>query len=590
MTRRIAFAYVVPALLLLCWPPKGVAGECAGNGRNLPATCGNLFAPVLTHDVGGAAKSVVAGDFNGDGRIDIAVVTDPPSGLSVLTGDGSGGLCPPTRVETGAWPYAIDAGDLNGDGRDDLVVGTTFNRVLHVFLSEPDGLHFREYRREGSGPRQVELEDVNQDGIIDMVTLQWDVSGVFGVSLGLGDGTFSEMRFFALGGSVEEIAACDLNGDGRRDMVATDRIRNGLVACLGRGDGSFDAPIFTEVGPKYEPRPIATGDFNQDGYDDVVTANSVLDGTVAVFLGRGGGTFSAGREFVVGSFTADLVIADFTGDGFKDIATVGQDRDIVSLLIGLGGGDFGAAHGYWIMDLPLAAVAADLDHDGVPDLVVGGVDAHGVSVLLNLNRKIPKPVPVRVTFVPGVVDQSSGAEWIQARIELPPDREPADVDVASILFDQTYRVHPEQVAREVIGPQGRPALIVRLTKPILWRVDAGSNLFSVTGCFNSGEIFGGEGVLRTKVRSGGVVFPARIVSPLGALPVEIEVPGEYVSRAMVEVFDIHGRLLRSWRAPISGRIVWDGRRAGGGRVASGVYLLRLRCANSQSIVKTVVAR
>ena len=133
-----------------------------------------------------------------------------------------------------------------------------------------------------------------------------------------GDGTFQAKQSFDTGGRPESVAVGDFNGDGKSDLVTTDKTWDRVSVLIGNGDGTFQATQYLGIGAW--PKSVAVGDFNGDGRSDLVTANCD-SATASVLLGQGDGTFQAEQSFGSGSGTWSVAVADFNGDGKSDLVT-----------------------------------------------------------------------------------------------------------------------------------------------------------------------------------------------------------------------------------------------------------------------------
>ncbi|WP_336490494.1 Ig-like domain-containing protein [Methylobacterium nigriterrae] len=226
-------------------------------------------------------------------------------------------------------------------------------------------------------PYAVAAADLNGDGKLDLVTVN-DVNSV-SVLLGKGDATFQDKQAFATGPTPYSVAAADLNSDGKLDLVTANSGSDTISVLLGNGNGTFQAPQDVSVGTN--PASVVALDLNGDGKIDLVATNGV-DNRVSVLLGNGNGTFQTAQFFSVGAAPWTVGAADLNGDGKLDLFTANYNVNSVSVLLGNGNGTFQAAQSIPTGAGPYAAIAADLNGDGRIDLVTANGAGNTVSVLL----------------------------------------------------------------------------------------------------------------------------------------------------------------------------------------------------------------
>ena len=274
----------------------------------------------------------MTGDFNGDGRLDLAVAddgnlfwggTDPPE-VIVLLGNGDGTFQAPERFAAGSdtGTEELVAGDFTGDGRIDLAAFNYGSDGISVFLANGDGT-FQPEHEIAIGARILSLVagDWNGDGRTDLAAAlpgYFEGDGNISVFLANNDGTFQPQVTYAVGSFPGGIVAGDFTGDGRLDLVVSDD--DGAQLLLGNGDGIFQSPSTDVAGAG-----VLTGDFNDDGRSDLVIAGS---NSLQVLSGNGDGTFTDPTQFAAAAYATPLV-GDFNGDGTDDVLVVDGAGDIL---------------------------------------------------------------------------------------------------------------------------------------------------------------------------------------------------------------------------------------------------------------------
>jgi len=281
---------------------------------------------------------------------------------------------------------------VNGDSKFDSVVANANSNTVGVMLGNGDG-HFQPpviYSSGGRVPESVVVADVNGDGKPDLVAADacgstTCASGVVGVLLGNGDGTFQAAVSYGSGGiEAVSVAVADVNRDGRLDIVVANESNNMLGVLLGNGDGTFQPAVAYGSGSQSFTYFLVIADVNGDGKPDLVVADECTDhptcnsGAVGVLVGNGDGTFQAAVIYPsggVGSLSGarSVAVADVNGDGRPDVLVANYFSGTVGVLLGNGDGTFQAPVDYNVGFTPVRSVAiADVNGDGKADLLVGG--------------------------------------------------------------------------------------------------------------------------------------------------------------------------------------------------------------------------
>jgi len=231
--------------------------------------------------VEGFPNKVAVGDFNGDGKLDLAVANQDANTVSILLGDGTGNFTTASSPATGSYPYSVAVGDFNGDGKLDLAVVNTDSNTLSILLGDGTG-NFTAASSPATGinPLSVAVGDFNGDGKLDLAVAN-EGSNTVSILLGDGTGNFTAASSPATGSYPQSVAVGDFNGDGKLDLAVTNFSSNTVTVLLGDGTGNFTTALSPATGNG--PIGVAVGDFNGDGRLDLAVVNN-YDGTVSVLL------------------------------------------------------------------------------------------------------------------------------------------------------------------------------------------------------------------------------------------------------------------------------------------------------------------
>jgi hypothetical protein len=452
------------------------------------------FEPADTFGSGGdSPSSVTTGDFNGDGRIDLAVANGWSDNVGVLLGDGAGSFSTAVTFASGGdGPSSVTVGDFNGDGRLDLAVANSDGGNIGVLLGNGTGSFNPAvtFDSGGNSPNSVTAGDFNGDGRLDLAVANvW--SDNVGVLLGDGAGSFSAAATFVSGGSAPaSVTTGDFNGDGQLDLAVANRnswFTENVGVLLGDGTGSFHpAAMFGSGGSLTSS--VTTGDFNGDGRLDLAVANArigsvaAFDGNVGVLLGDGMGIFSPAVTFGNGgSVPTSLTTGDFNGDGWLDLAIGNWDSDKVGVLPGTGTGSFKTTTTFGGGGNSVST--GDFNGDGQLDLAVANVYSDHVGVLLG------GPSP-RLLPLDGNADGVAGDYYVRDFVAL-------SVGGSSTPFG-TGGYYPSSVTAADLNGDGRLDLAVANANSD----NVGVRLANASGSFDPAVMFGSGGFIPTSVTTG----------------------------------------------------------------------------------------
>ncbi len=299
----------------------------AGNGDGTFQQPVNLFEGLTLPQTGFAGA--VVGDFNGDGKPDLAVAGFYGNSVSILLNTGGGTFAAPLMFSSGGTnANAIATADFDGDGKLDLAVANSGNYSggtgsLVLFKGDGKG-NFSQtasFTSTGPSPAWVAAADLNGDGKPDLVVADTgsisDTSdeGALYVLLNQGNGSFGQPTVYLAGALPGALAIGDMNGDGKPDLVVFDT--QGLGVMLGNGDGTFQPAIYTNTA--FGATSIVIADLNGDGEADLIMGSCCGSTEVTYFQGNGDGTFQPAFYMSAGSSPASVAVADLNGDGSPDL-------------------------------------------------------------------------------------------------------------------------------------------------------------------------------------------------------------------------------------------------------------------------------
>ena len=348
---------------------------------------GTFQAPISTNS-GASLKVVAATDLNGDGKADVVGIFNNTLLVYLSNGDGTFAASVPYSLGAVqiATPTLMVLGDFNGDHKTDVaVLSAASSEQEIVLLGNGDGT-FQSTPLTSTGAAaitSVVVGDFNGDGKLDFATLggSTQAATVF-LQLGKGDGTFQPPTtaitgsYTGVGSNGYEytnLAAADVNGDGKLDLVLAADV---FGIYLGNGDGTFSSsPTYYQPMSPGNNAGIAIADFNSDGKPDVAVGGEVL-------LGDGNGKLQGPPTVFLPSYGTAAVVGKFVTNGAPGVATIPSppgNPSLLSIWTNDGTGILSPAHTYTLPQPGYVIATADLNGDGNLDLVVEGTDATGLN-------------------------------------------------------------------------------------------------------------------------------------------------------------------------------------------------------------------
>ena len=333
----------------------------------------------IDRPMGTYPASVALADMNGDGIPDLVSTNSQDNNISITLGLGGGAYAPRVNFATGGNTLHVTVADFNRDGRPD-VAATNFDAgTISILLGNgAGGLGPKVDMAAEFRPRSITVVDVNGDNLLDLVVPNYGANNV-SVFLGNGNGGFGPRTNYAGFTNPTCAATPDLNGDGRPDLVVTNNGGTTISVLLANGSGGFGAKTDYSVGAGSSPHWVASGDLNNDGFDDVAVAD-VGSSQFSILLGNGTGALLPRTDFALASAPYTIALADMNADGLADVVTV-LGNNMVSVNAGNGSGGFGSAATFATPVGPVHAEVGDLNGDGRPDIATANQYSNSISVL-----------------------------------------------------------------------------------------------------------------------------------------------------------------------------------------------------------------
>ncbi|WP_343634191.1 FG-GAP-like repeat-containing protein [Fluviicola sp.] len=340
-----------------------------GNGK-FGSSVGYGNAGLQTQDIRSA-------DFNNDGKLDVAYIN--LTGIYIFHGQGNGLFDSITTLTLTNGKY-MAVGDFNEDGAVDIV-GTSATNQFTLFagtLGNPTLFSSTVFTITGS-IQNMEVADMDGDNHLDVVS--YTANGVYvsknnNGSLG---NFFTGTNVSTSGSGQTDLTICDIDNDGDKDVVTTNKSSNNISVLKNNGTGTLNlhATYATELAPD----GIDNFDINQDGFKDIVVAN-VSSSTISIFFGGSGGVLSLYQTIQAPGSPKAVVVGHFTSDTYPDIVSAQTSGAYFNSFVGNATNNYLQTNLFDIGASPSSAFAADFNGDGNQDVAITQAGANNAQIYL----------------------------------------------------------------------------------------------------------------------------------------------------------------------------------------------------------------
>lgn len=334
-------------------------------------------------------NSLTAGDFNNDGRMDIVVVCSSSGGhrMTVLLGNGNGtfvnaGATPTTPHQT--TPTSVVSGDFDHDGNLDLAITSSADSLLGVWFGLGNGTFSAPVVYPvGGGTIGVLKLNLDSDGYDDLAVLSADAELVY-TFRNLHNRTFVEVERVGVQSAPAAFTAGDINGDGRDDLAVVSNATSVVQVFYSKANQlTFDGPE-PDIGVGFSPNGVIIRDFNGDGRKDV----AVLAGgesTIGIYFKTATDVINDVPKLIpTPDAPVAFVSADFNGDAFPDFVVLGTPGEVAEFIPGQANLLYGFTNA--VGAGPLMGKSADFDEDGILDAAVLNRQGPSMTLLKGKNN------------------------------------------------------------------------------------------------------------------------------------------------------------------------------------------------------------
>jgi hypothetical protein len=370
-----------------------IAGNYGGHSIAVFLGYGNgSFRDAIILSTGQSSRSfaVTTADINNDSQLDIIVANSGLSNIGVFLGYGNGSFQEQITSSSGDYsaPWGVDVGDFNKDGRLDLATANYGTSNIAVLFGYGNGTfgNLQAYPTDtDSNPTCVKVADFNNDKQLDIIVTDRTSKNV-GVFFGYNDGTFASISTIFIGENSlsYSIGVGYFNNDNYLDFVLADSGSQNIGVYLSSDSIPFGGQTTFNVNEGSRPSSVAVGHFNNDNQLDIAITNYGTS-NMGILLGYGNRTFSDVITYSTGnnSYPMSLAIGDFNNDSINDIVVANSESDNIVVFIGYGNGSFFMLRTYSMDERsqPVSIAVGHFNRDYQLDIVVANFGSNNVCVL-----------------------------------------------------------------------------------------------------------------------------------------------------------------------------------------------------------------
>ena len=340
--------------------PDVISNCTNGVGLMLGRRDGTL-GPLLLWPAGRIGLGLAVGDLNGDGNLDCLRTDGEKYDLSIFFGNGDGTF-KPRKIIPVFDPTCVGIGDFNHDGRPDIAVANYGPHTMSILTQTPQGEFSAPVTSPSGGfASTMFVRDMDSDGNVDIV---YSGGLGYGILYGDGNGSFGLFVYYAVNDwPLRGFAVEDLDRDTHPDLVFA--LNSGLFVRRGRYDRTFTDPVHYEAGDM--PNSVAIGDVTGDRVLDLIVCLNNSE-KVSILPGTRHATFGSYSLHPTGQSSIMARVGDFNHDGFPDLA-IADFHDSICILTNNGDNTIGKEESYSTEDYPTAMTLGDLNNDLRPDLI-----------------------------------------------------------------------------------------------------------------------------------------------------------------------------------------------------------------------------